>query len=180
MFGFKKKTIVDNIKDFQRDFKVTQLVSYQYLLVWFKQVFSTPEYKSIFADKPKMPQALAAEIIKYLSAQDPIEIVDYGEETESMQMAKKHVQKWSDDVMERDKDFAKLRIMTLRLDMIYSQYVTGTKYMNTPRGKRIGDLLMKYGHLDHEEPSPEKYSKLLAKWIIWGDAARKKGLLEDA
>lgn len=175
MFG--RKTIVDNAKDFSKEFPAVQIISVQYLTVWFKQVFETPEYKEMFADMPTLPEALATEIVKYLSAQDPEEDVEH-EEAEVFAMAKKHVHKWTDDVMERDHDFCELRVQTLRLDMIYAQYAKGvSEWMESQKGKRVSELLNKYGHLVPEQPDPKTYSKMVKNWIVWAENARKQGLI---
>ena len=124
---------------------------------------------------------MAVEVMKYLSAQDPEENkkmkYDSNVEKETFEMARKHAEKWADDAMNRDKDFCELRVQTLRLDMIYCQYAHGLEYMHTERGKRIGNLLNKYGALIPEQPDPKKYSKMIKNWIVWGESAKKKGLL---
>lgn len=171
---FGKKNIYDNIKDFESEYKAVQIISVQYLTLRLKQIFETPEYQKVFADEVKLPEALAIEIVKYLSAQDPEETVDHGNDKEVFAMAKTHAVKWADDIMNQDPNFCELRVQTLRLDLIYNnhQRQQDNSY-KSPRDKRVLALLNKYGPLVPEEPDPNKYSKLVSKWIAWSEAEMK-------
>jgi len=177
MFNFfKKKTIVDNAKDFESQYKAAKIIIFKYLEIWFKQIFETPEYKATFGDDD-LYVTLAAQVENYLFGEDLDEVikkVDNKVKDQIIQI-KNHVPKWADDSMNRDKDFSEFVIQTIRMDMIFHQYFDGEKWLSeNPRGKRISKILMKYGGNVKEAPDPKKYDKLLRKWIMWSDISDKK------
>lgn len=168
MFKFRK-SIHDNIQDFEVEYASAQYISTQYLTLWFKSIFETPEYKTAFNDIEKMYKLMAIEVVKYLSGQDP-NIDSWNKEEYSQEaylLAKKNAEKWADDVMNQDRDFCELRVQTLRLDYIYSRYSQGDDYLATDKAKRIQSLILKYGSFIPEEPNPKQYSKIIKKWILW-------------
>lgn len=173
---FKKKTIIDNAKDFEKQYKAAKIIIFKYLEVWFKQIFETPEYKAIFGNGD-LYVTLAAQVENYLFGEDLDEVVkrvDNKVKDQILQI-KKHVPKWADDAMNRDKDFSEFVIQTIRMDMIFHQYLDGEKWLfEDPRGKRVSEVLMKYGGNVTENPDPKKYDKLLRKWIMWSDISDKK------
>jgi len=170
MFNFfRRKTIIDNAKDFEDQYKIAKIIIFEYLYVWFEQIFATPEWKNIFADKPNMHRAMAAEVMRYLlaleDARNNQELQD-----ETIILAKKYAEKWADDAMNRDKDFRDFVICTLRMDSVFNQYFNGTDWpLNDPRGKKVFGIMMKYGGEVKESPDPKKYEKLLRKWMLWSD-----------
>lgn len=175
MFNFfKKKTIVDNAKDFEDQYKIAKIIIFKYLDIWFEQIFATPEWKDIFADKPDMHTTMAAEVMRYLLALEDTRN-DQELQNEAVTMAKKHAEKWSDDAMNRDRDFCDFVIQTLRMDSVFNQYFNGTDWaFNDPRGKKVFDIIMKHGGKVKESPDPKKYEKLLRKWMLWSDTVDEK------
>ena len=168
MFNFfKKKTIVDDAKAFENQYKIAEIIIFKYLEIWFKQIFSTPEWKEIFADKPNMYKDMAAEVMRHLLALDDSRNPEKLED-EATTVAKKHAEKWSDDVMNMDKEFCNFIVQTLRMDSVFNQYYNGSDWpLNDPRGKKVFEILMKYGGKITNVPDPQKYEKLLEKWMLW-------------
>jgi hypothetical protein len=83
-------------------------------------------------------------------------------------IAKEHSIKWSDDVMDRDKEFRNFVVQTLRMYSLYSQYFNGKEWVfDNPQSKKIYDILIKYDNKGSESPDSKKYKKLLKKWILW-------------
>ncbi len=170
MFGiFKRKTIKDNMNDFDAEYSVAKLSSVKYLEIWFAQVFALPEWKEAFHDNPNISQAMAVEVLKLLfgdvaGKEDP----EYTK-SEEASLAKKHAPKWADDVMRQDKDFCELVVQTLRLEFIYESHVNGTDWHEKSKhGQKIYNTISTYGGLVQEAPTPETYTKLISKWIAWG------------
>lgn len=176
MFGFGK-SMDDNARDFGKEYDFVQLTSVAYVKAWFDQIFETPPYNELYKDNPELSQSLAFEVVKYLSGQD-LDKDTPKEKNETYHLARKHAEKWADDVMKMDKDFCELRVQTLRLDLIFKSYQQGTDFYKTEAGKRIMDILQKYGKLIPEEPSPKKYTKLIkTKWVPWYEYAKSKSLV---
>lgn len=168
MFNFFKKSIKDDAKDFEDYNKIANVIIFKYLDIWFKQIFSTPEWKEIFADKPKMHTTMAAEVMRYLLALDDSRDSEELKNNDAAIMAKEHAVKWSDDVMSRDKEFCNFVVQTLLMDSVFCQYFNGTEWtFNDPRCRKVYDILMKYGHKISGLPNPKKYKKLLIKWMAW-------------
>lgn len=179
MFNFfKRKTITDNAKDFEMQCKVAKIIIFQYLEIWFKQIFEKPDWKELFIDKPDMHETMAAEVMRYLLALDD----NRGSEElkKASIMAKEHAEKWADDVMSQDKDFCELVIQTLRMEMFFCELGSNFKWrFENPQGIRMQEILMKYGDSVPESIDPKKYDKLIKKWIAWGywiDSKKEKSL----
>ena len=166
-----KKTITDNAKDFEVQYDIAKIIIFKYLDIWFKQTFSTPKWKEIFADKPEMSTTLAVEVMRYLLAlEDKREISD-----DETLLAKKHAKKWADDVMNMDKGFCHFVVQTLRMESIFNRLSKGSDWLfKDPRGKKVFELVMKYGGKVEESPNPKKYNKLIKKWMSWSDIVDKK------
>lgn len=168
MFNFFKKSIEDNAKDFETQYKIAKIIIFKYLDIWFKQIFSTPEWKEIFSDKPKMHTAMAAEVMRNILALNDTRNSEELKNNEATTMAKKYVMKWSDDVMNMDKDFCDFVIQTLQMDSVFNQYFNSSDWpFNDPRGKKVFEIIMKYSGKVPESPDPKKYKKLLKKWMSW-------------
>ena len=46
MFNFfKRKTITDNAKDFETQYKIAKIIIFEYLDILFKQIFESSDYK---------------------------------------------------------------------------------------------------------------------------------------
>lgn len=176
MFNFfRKKTISDNAKDFETQYKITKIIIFNYLEIWFKQIFSTPEWKEIFADKPNMHTTMSAEVMRFLLALNDDRTLDGLEDREEVILAKKHAVKWADDAMIQDRDFCELVVQTLRMELIFQQYINGSNWpLENPRGKKVHEILMKYGKEVPETPDPKKYEKLINKWMLWDEITKKK------
>jgi hypothetical protein len=167
-----KKTIIDDAKDFEKQYEIAKILIFNYLESWFKQIFSTPEYKEAFADKPTINTVMAAEVMRLLLVLDDTRKEESNDETI---LAKKHAEKWANDVLSQDKDFCELVIQTLRMDIVFNQFTNGTKWLlENPRGKRISEILMKFGGKVTETPNPKKYDKLLKKWMARDEITKKK------
>lgn len=83
---------------------------------------------------------------------------------------KDYIPKWTDNVMNEDKDFCKFIIQTVRMNMIFRQYESDCKWLSeTSDGKRISEILTRYGGKVSESPDPKTYKKLLKKWMDWRD-----------
>ena len=169
---FKKKTITEDAEDFENQYKIAKILIFNYLEIWFKQIFSTPEYKEAFADKPTMHTSMAAEAMRLLLALDDTKKEESSDETI---LAKKHAEKWANDALSQNKDFSELVIQTLRMDIVFNQFTNGTKWLfENPRGKKISEILAKFGSKVIETPDPKKYDKLLKKWMAWDEITKKK------
>lgn len=169
---FKKKTIADDAKDFENQYKIAKILIFNYLEIWFKQIFATPDFKEAFADKPTIHTAMAAEVMCLLLVIDNIENVENNDE---VVLAKKHAEKWASDVLSQDKDFRELVIQTLRMDVVFNQFVNGAKWLSEDqRGKKISEVLTKFGGKVTETPDPKKYDTLLKKWMAWDEITKKK------
>lgn len=171
----QKKTIVADAKEFESQYEIAKRLIFKYLEVWFQQIFSNPKWKDIFTGKPNMHIDLAAEVLRNLLSLDETRSLD--ELNETVILAKKHASKWSDDVMNMDKEFCEFVIQTIRMDMIFHQYLDGEKWLfENPRGKRVSEILTRYGGKVPESPSPKKYQKILKKFMQWNEITEKKDL----
>lgn len=169
---FKKKTITDDAKDFDNQYKIAKILIFNYLEIWFKQIFSMPEYKEAFANKLTINTSMAAEVMRFLLVLGDTKTEENNDE---IIMAKKHAEKWANDALSQDKDFCELVIQTLRMDIIFNQSTNGTKWLlEDPRGKKISEILTKFGGKVTETPDPKKYDKLLKKWMLWDEITKKK------
>ena len=176
---FKKRTIVDDAKDFEPQYRAAQILLFQYLKVWFKQCFADPALSGVgYPDD--MNVTMAARVTSYLLGRDKDFIsgeID-PEKIEQIKMANRHVEKWGDDSMTKDKEICEFVVQTLRMDGIFKAYYMGTKeYNSSPEGKRVFDLLMKYGGKVPTAPDPNSYTRLIRKWMIWSESAKSKGIL---
>lgn len=176
---FKKKTIADDAKDFENQYKIAKILIFNYLEIWFKQIFATPDFKEAFADKPTIHTAMAAEVMSLLLVLNNTEKVENNDESV---LAKKHAEKWASDVLSQDRDFCELIIQTLRMDVVFNQFVNGTKWLlEDQRGKKISEVLTKFGGKVTETPNPKKYDKLLKKWMARNEITKNEtlGLLSN-
>lgn len=170
------KTITDNAKDFQTQFSIAKIIMFEYLETWYKQVFQLADWKEIFANKPEIHTTLAAEVLRYLFGDSDNRNLDNkkNKDQEEILLAKKHAIKWADDAMEKDAYFCEFVIQTLRMEMVFQQYFSkGTWLFEDERGKRVNQIVMKYGNKVINAPDPNKYTELLALWMSW-DKKRKK------
>lgn len=82
--------------------------------------------------------------------------------------------------MKHDTDFCELIIQTIRLEMIYNQYFQGVNWItNTEKGKKISEILSRYGNLISKVPDPDQYSKLIQVWTLWQDNICKENNLKS-
>jgi len=169
---FKKKTIADDAKDFENQYKIAKILIFNYLEIWFKQIFATPDFKEVFANKPTIHTAMAVEVMRLLLVIDNTEKIETNDESV---LAKKHAEKWASDVLSQDRDFRELVIQTLRMDVVFNQFVNGTRWLlEDQRGKKISEVLTKFGSKVTGTPNPKKYDKLLKKWMAWDEVTKKK------
>lgn len=177
MFNFfKRKSIVDNAKDFETQYKVAKIIIFKYLDIWFEQIFGSPDYQKIFGETD-LHTTLAAQVENYLFGENLDEVISKvtPEVKRKILQVKNHIPKWADDAMNRDKDFCELVIQTIRMDMVFRQYASDSKWLfENPRGKRIQEILTKYGGDVSESPDPKKYDKLLRKWMMWDEMIEQK------
>lgn len=173
---FKRKTIVDNAKDFETQYKIAKIIIFKYLKIWFKQIFESPDYKKIFGETD-LYTTFAAQVENYLFGEDLEEVNKKvsQEIREKILQVKGHIPKWADDAMNRDKDFCEFIIQTIRMDMVFHQYASDSKWLfEGSRGKRISEILTKYGGSISESPDPKRYDKLLHKWMMWDELIEQK------
>ena len=173
MFNFlKKKTMVDDVKDFEKQYKIAKIVIFKYLDLWFNQIFAIPEYKEKFADKPTMHTTLATEVMRYLLV---LENEDQSSNSEELALAQKHSEKWATDAMDHDKDFRELVIQTLRMDIIYNQFANGVSWLkDNSRGKKISELLNMFGSKVPKSSNTKSYKQLIDKWMVWDKSVAEK------
>lgn len=160
---------------FASQYPNVQVFIFSYLKACCYEAFKDPSLSNLgFSEE--MYITMAARVGNYLlgNEKDKIE----GEINDQIilneiKMANRHVEKWADDIMARDKNFAELVVQTLRMDSLFKSYIldsnfkTGCdKYHQSPEGKRVFKLLMKYGKYIPKEPTPSSYRTLLFKWYM--------------
>lgn len=172
MFNFFRKTIVEEAKEFDEQLSICRMVVFEYLEYFFKGQLEKEDFKSAIPVGIGK-STLAAEVLKYLL---PIRNDGVSPDIEKLSNEKKeliihNIPGWADHIM-RGADFAKLIIQTLRMHLTFKSYSEGNNewLSHTEEGKKIGDLLQKYGHIDLDVPNPKAYSKKIKEWMRWSDA----------
>lgn len=164
--------MIDDVEEFDQQYKIAKIVIFKYLELWFGQIFASPEYKDKFADKPTMHTTMAAEVMRYLLV---LENENQSNDSEELALAQKHSEKWASDAIDHDKDFCELIIQTLRMDIVYNQFVNGDNWLKeSGRGKKISELLNKFGGKISKYPDPKTYERLIAKWMTWSNTVDNK------
>lgn len=176
---FKKKNIIDEVKEFQGQYPIAKIIIFKYLEMWFKRCLNQPDWKEGFKDKPKMHIHLASEVERYLFGDDDNRDINRLENKEEVEMAKRHAPKWADDAMNRDKRLCEFITQTLRMDALFHQFFEGPDWISkNPRGKKVCEILLKYGGKVEECPSPKIYKRLMRKWMLWDSVTDSEEPLE--
>ncbi len=69
---FKKRTIEDDLKLFyDKEFSTAIAIMGYYLVVWFEQIFNSPEYKRYFEGWANPPKYMSGACIGYLLGVEP-------------------------------------------------------------------------------------------------------------
>jgi len=179
MTFFKKKNIIDEVKEFQKQYPIAKIIIFKYLKMWFKRCFDLPDWKEGFKDKPKMHIHLAAEVERYLFGDDDNRDINKLENREEIEMAKRHAPKWADDAMNKDKRLCEFIVQTIRMDKSFHQIFEGTDWIfKDPKGKKVWSILQKYGGKVTKQPNPKMYKWLIRKWIFWDSMALSEEPLE--
>lgn len=180
MFNFFRKTIADDAEEFNEQFNICKLVVFTYLEYSFRGHLEKEDFKSAVPDGIG-ESTLAAEVLKYLlpignhKTSPDIEKLSDGERT----LIKHNIPGWADHIMQ-GADFSKLIIQTLRMYLVFklADEKDSDWLFNSEEGKKIGDLLQKYGHIDLDVPNPKAYSKKIKEWVKWTDAINENNYKE--
>ena len=177
MFNFlRKRTISDDAKDFEIQFKVAKVIIFWYLELRFKQLSKSPDYK-ILLNRDDLCTTTAAQIENYLlgkKIEDTIEKVSPKVKEEILQI-KDYIPQWTDDAINQDENFCKFAIQTIRMNMIFNQYYSDSKWLfETQQGQRTQEILKLYGEKVPDSPNPKKYGKMLKEWMAWHDLLEKE------
>ena len=147
--------------------KLAKIYAGTYLHQWFAKIFSSPNYKELFADEPDMAPLLAAQVVNYLFAEDINEMLNnQGSEVlkKRIERVERFIPKWADDAVKQDPMLAELVIQTLRMEMILRLESQGRGWLQSPRGVRVLEILKTYGGGVKKSLSPRSYRLLMDRW----------------
>src|ERR1700727_1445870 len=104
---FKRKSIADNAKDFEMQYKIAMAIIFVYLSDWFKQISENHDRKKIFGEVD-LHATLAARVEGYLFGEDLEEVIKKAssELKEKILTVKDYIPKWTDHVMNEDKNLS--------------------------------------------------------------------------
>jgi len=175
---FKQKSIKDNAKDFVKQAEIIPKLYLYYLAIWFKQIFESPDFIEK-GFKKDFYLVLAAQVSKYLMGNDIHKTEsENAKQKLQIEMANKHVEKWADDVMNKDNQFCEFVVQTLRMQFIFTAYFKGTEEALKIESNRVNTLLQKYGGMIPVEPTPTYYTKLFQKFLRWYATVKEEGLID--
>jgi|YNPBryunderm2012_1023409.scaffolds.fasta_scaffold07203_5 hypothetical protein len=178
-------TMKEDTKWFFKQYEIVKIIIYKYLSLWFKQIFDMPEFKNMGFSED-FYQTMSARVTHYLLGgdKDSIEGIKDKKIIEEIKLANKHVEKWADDVLDKDKDLCELVVQTLRMYSIFKSYLYeiegvdngNQKFLKSKEGERITYILLKHGNKIPTSPNPRRYSILISKWYLWLNFIKKRGI----
>lgn len=118
---------------------------------------------------------MAAEVMRYLWCLNEPRSQKEIDDNEEAAMAKNHAEKWADNMMNTDKEFCEFIIVTLRMDTVFNHYFNGMDWhLKDPRGKKVHQIIMKYGDKIATPPDPKEYKKIIKMWMRWSPERMNK------
>ncbi len=162
----KEKTIVDNAKEFQEQYKIANICIFKYLKNWLNQVNLTTVIAGLSMREPELREEIAFGMFGHLLGKDNVDDKEKDSDSNETEKIKNLSVKLADEIMNNDKDFCEIVVQTLRMELIFCQY--SASLGNNKLSNKIAinmNLLERYGELVKESPDPDSYTRLITKWM---------------